>query len=127
MGKETAIAESACRVALCSPPVQLRSNNCNGDTMCAPADAIPIVLRVVFSQNFSPGPFQLGSLHTLINVAAVCWTGIGTVSAPTPHLCFTSFIFDGAPRRHNCVSLICFLPHPRRVCWGWNDACWGVL
>ncbi|EIE25066.1 putative GABA-specific permease [Coccomyxa subellipsoidea C-169] len=37
--------------------------------------AIPIVLRVVFRENFTPGPFRLGALQPAVNVLAVFWTG----------------------------------------------------
>ena len=44
------------------------------------ADAVPIMLRLIFHKNFNPGPFKLGRAQPLINVIAISWLTFCVVS-----------------------------------------------
>lgn len=53
------------------------------------ADAVPIVLRIVYRQRFEAGPFKLGRLQPFLNVLALLWIALIVVSIhPT---CMTFF------------------------------------
>lgn len=41
---------------------------------------MPILLRVAKHKRFTPGPFKLGWLQVPINLAAICWIAVMTVS-----------------------------------------------
>lgn len=61
----------------------------NAGTDCAVVwllrtDVVPILLRLIFSKNFTPGPFKLGRAQPLINVIAILWLSFSVVRSP-PH------------------------------------------
>lgn len=47
------------------------------------ADVVPILLRLIFHRNFTPGPFKLGAAQVVVNVVAIVWLLFNVVSQCT--------------------------------------------
>ena len=48
------------------------------------ADAVPILLRLIFHKNFTPGPFKLGRAQPFINIIAIVWLTFSLVRRTAP-------------------------------------------